>query len=149
MTMTSSTSTSASATEPVGPAAPSRGSLRPLGIDEVRITGGFWADRQRVNAEATIAHIGDRLEREGWLPNFDLAAAGTLPKGRRGREFADSEVYKYLEALAWEIGRTGRESDEARFREVVARVAISSRPSSAPNRVRARATAAWKRCPRQ
>lgn len=115
-------------TAPAAPVVPTRGRLRPLGVSEVRITGGFWGDRQAVNGAATLDHIESRLESEGWLPNFDLAAAGTLPAGRRGREFADSEVYKYLEALAWEIGRTDAAADaalEQRFRSVVARVAAA------------------------
>lgn len=112
-------------TAPAAPVVPSRGRLHPLGLDEVRITGGFWGDRQRVNGTATLSHVESRLESEGWLPNYDLAAAGTLPVGRRGREFADSEVYKYLEALAWEIGRTDAAADsdlDRRFRGIVARV---------------------------
>ncbi|MFH8252761.1 glycoside hydrolase family 127 protein [Microbacterium sp. B2969] len=112
-------------TVPQAPVAPSRGRLRPLGQQEVRITGGFWGERQAVNAVATLDHIGSRLESEGWLPNFDLAVSGGLPAGRRGREFSDSEVYKYLEALAWEIGRTGDPALEERFRAVVARVAAA------------------------
>src|SRR5690606_32620191 len=107
---------------------PSTGRLRPLSLAEVTITGGFWGRRQRVNASATLAHIEQWLEREGWLANFDLAAAGALPEGRRGREFSDSEVYKYLEALAWEIGRTGDAALEERFRKVVARVAAAQEP---------------------
>jgi uncharacterized protein len=115
-------------TTPAAPVVPTRGRLRPLGLDEVRITGGFWAARQAVNGEATLAHIESRLESEGWLPNYDLAVAGTLPAGRRGREFSDSEIYKYLEALAWEIARTDAAADaalEQRFRGVVARVAAA------------------------
>jgi hypothetical protein len=105
--------------------------LRPLGLDEVAITGGFWGHRQQVNATATLAHIEHWLEREGWLGNFDLAASGRLPEGRRGREFSDSEVYKLLEAMAWEIGRTGDGGDDgldARFRAIVARVAAAQEP---------------------
>jgi DUF1680 family protein len=116
MTMTSTT------TAPAAPVVPTHTRLRPLGLDEVRIDGGFWGDRQRINAMATLAHIGARLESEGWLPNFDLAAAGALPAGRRGREFSDSEVYKYLEALAWEVGRSDSPEVEERLRAVVARV---------------------------
>ncbi|MFJ2369119.1 glycoside hydrolase family 127 protein [Microbacterium sp. NPDC087665] len=118
-------------TAPAAPVVPTRGRLRPLGLDEVRITGGFWGDRQAINGEATLAHIESRLESEGWLPNYDLAVAGTLPEGRRGREFADSEVYKYLEALAWEISRTDAAADaplEQRFRRVVTRVAAAQEP---------------------
>jgi DUF1680 family protein len=107
---------------------PSRGRLRPLGLDEVRITGGFWAERQQVNGEATLDHIGEWLEREGWIANFDLAASGALPTGRRGREFSDSEIYKYLEALAWEIGRTGDPAREQQFRALVARVGAAQEP---------------------
>lgn len=114
------------APSPAAPAAPSHGTLRPLGLGEVRITGGFWAERQRVNAANTLPHIEHWLEREGWLPNFDAAAAGTLgPANRRGREFADSEVYKYLEAAAWQLGREDDPELEQRFRRVVARVAAA------------------------
>ena len=112
-------------TAPAAPVVPTRGRLRPLGIDEVRITGGFWGDRQTVNAQHTLGHILGRLESEGWLPNFDLATAGTLPDGRRGREFSDSEVYKWLEAAAWELGRDDDPTLEATFASVVGRVAAA------------------------
>jgi DUF1680 family protein len=107
------------------PAAPSTGTWRPLGINEVEITGGFWGDRQRTNSTATLAHIRRYLEQEGWLPNFDLAATGALPAGRRGREFSDSEVYKYLEASAWELGRQYNAALEEDFSRTVARVAAA------------------------
>jgi DUF1680 family protein len=113
------------------PVAPRRGRLRPLSVREVTITGGFWGRRQDVNGAATLAHVEHWLEREGWLANFDLAASGRLPDGRRGREFSDSEVYKFLEALAWEIGRSegaAAEELESRFRAVVSRVAAAQEP---------------------
>jgi DUF1680 family protein len=107
MTLTTHPADATRSTRPaaVAPVAPTSGALRPLGLDEVAITGGVWGRRQAVNGTATLDHIERWLEREGWLGNFDLAAAGTLPEGRRGREFSDSEVYKYLEAIAWELGR--------------------------------------------
>ncbi|SIR73220.1 glycoside hydrolase family 127 protein [Micromonospora avicenniae] len=110
------------------PVLPVRGRLRPLGLDDVRITGGFWAERQSINATATLAHIEHWLERTGWLRNFDLAARGDLPGGRRGREFSDSEIYKFLEALAWEIGRTADAELESSFRGIVRRVAAAQEP---------------------
>ena len=109
------------------PVLPVRGRFQPLGVDQVRITGGFWAERQSVNAAATLTHIEHWLEREGWIRNFDLAAKGDLAE-RRGREFSDSEVYKFLEALAWEIGRTGDPGLESRFRAIVQRVAAAQHP---------------------
>jgi uncharacterized protein len=110
------------------PVIPTGGQLHPLGLTEVRITEGFWAQRQAVNAKATLVHIEHWLERAGWLPNFDLAASGALPEGRHGREFSDSEVYKYLEALAWEICRTGDADLERRFRSIVGRVIAAQEP---------------------
>ncbi|MEU0194634.1 beta-L-arabinofuranosidase domain-containing protein [Streptomyces afghaniensis] len=87
---------------PVLPVAPTRGRLRPLGLDEVRITGGFWARRRHTNATATLGHCRDWMEREGWTGNFLAVAEGRIQRDRRGREFADSEIYKLLEAMAWE-----------------------------------------------
>ncbi|WP_456786747.1 glycoside hydrolase family 127 protein [Cellulomonas sp. P5_C5] len=120
MTMTTTTTTAAT------PVAPSHGTLRPLGLDDVRITGGFWAQRQAVNGTASLAHIEHWMEREGWIPNFDVAAAGTLSDlDRGGREFSDSEVYKLLEAMAWEIGRTDDTALDGRFRALVGRIAAA------------------------
>jgi DUF1680 family protein len=119
---------------PAAPVLPIRGRFRPLGIGEVRIEGGFWAERQSINAVASLAHIEHWLEREGWIRNFDLAALGDsavpgdIARERRGREFSDSEVYKLLEAMAWEIGRTGDDGLESRFRAIVRRVAAAQEP---------------------
>lgn len=109
------------------PVAPSRGALRPLGLDEVEITGGFWAERQAVNGTRTLAHIEYWMEREGWIGNFDRAADGTLGN-RPGREFSDSEVYKLLEGMAWEIGRTDDADLDRRFNALVARIAAAQEP---------------------
>ncbi len=110
------------------PVVPSTGRLRPLGLGEARITGGFWGRRQDVNAAATLAHIESWLERVGWLGNFDAATQGRLPEDRRGREFADSETYKLLEAMAWEIGRTGDPQLDRRYSAIVRRVAAAQEP---------------------
>ncbi|MFI8893460.1 glycoside hydrolase family 127 protein [Streptomyces paradoxus] len=83
------------------PVAPSRGRLRPLGLDEVRITGGFWGRRRHTNTTVTLGHCLDWMERVGWTGNFRAAAEGRIHRDRRGREFADSEMYKLLEAMAW------------------------------------------------
>ncbi|WP_422390404.1 glycoside hydrolase family 127 protein [Arthrobacter sp. N1] len=85
------------------PVSPLHTLLRPLGLSEVQLRPtGFWGQRARVNAENTLPHCLGWLERAGWLPNFDRAVAGTLPQERTGREFADSEIYKLIEAYCWE-----------------------------------------------
>ncbi|MER5455198.1 beta-L-arabinofuranosidase domain-containing protein [Micromonospora sp. NPDC002389] len=113
---------------PAAPVLPVRGRLRPLDLREVRIAGGFWAERQSVNGGVTLDHIAHWLEREGWVRNFDLAVDGDLSGERRGREFSDSEIYKFLEAMAWEIGRTADPDLESRFRALVRRVGAAQEP---------------------
>ena len=104
------------------PVAPSRGALRPLGLEQVQITGGFWADRQAINGTVSLAHIQHWMEREGWIGNFDAAAGRAVGIERAGREFSDSDVYKLMEAMAWEIGRTDDAVLESRFTALVARI---------------------------
>ncbi|WP_433364962.1 glycoside hydrolase family 127 protein [Actinoplanes sp. CA-142083] len=110
------------------PAAPSAGRLRPLGLREITLKPGFWQQRQDTNSTATLAHIEHWLERTGWLGNFDAAAEGRLPGARTGREFSDTEIYKLLEAMAWEVGRTGDSVLEERYRAIVRRVAAAQEP---------------------
>ena len=107
------------------PVGPRNGALRPLGIDEVTLTDGFWGRLQERNSAATLAHVERWLERSGWVSNFDAAAEGRLPRDRSGREFSDSEVYKLLEAMAWELGRRHDPALETRFDAIVARVAAA------------------------
>jgi DUF1680 family protein len=102
--------------------------LRPVGIGEVTITGGFWADRQVLNGSAIIEHCERWVEAMGWTGNFDAAVEGRLPEARRGREFSDSDVYKLIEAMAWEIGRTGDQDMDRRLRALVDRIAAVQEP---------------------
>lgn len=105
------------------PVVPTTGALYPLSLDEVQITGGFWRDLQNLNAAVVIDHAERWMERVGWIGNFDAAREDRLPADRTGREFADSDVYKLMEAMAWEIGRTGDARLEERFRALTARIA--------------------------
>jgi uncharacterized protein len=115
-------------THGVLPVAPTRGRLRPLGLGEVRITGGFWGERQAVNANATLDHCLTWEERVGWIDNFRAAPDGRLPKGRSGREFSDSDVYKLVEAMAWEVGRSGSTTADANVAKLTATIAPAQEP---------------------
>jgi DUF1680 family protein len=73
-------------------------------LDDVRLTGGIWADRQAVNRDVTICAGAEQLEAVGAFENFKMARArhrGTY----HGPVYQDGEVYKWLEALAWEQAR--------------------------------------------
>lgn len=105
------------------PVAPSRGRQRPLGLTDVTLTGGFWSRLQETNASATLAHCEQWMERLGWLANFDRVTDGTTGPDRPGWSFSDSEVYKLIEACAWEFGRSGGAEADAAVRRLTARIA--------------------------
>jgi uncharacterized protein len=79
-------------------------SVAPLPLDGVRLTDGFWAERQRVNRDTTIPAVTAGLEEAGNFENFEVLA-GRREGTHKGPGHRDSEVYKWLEALAWERGR--------------------------------------------
>ena len=85
--------------------------LRPLGLSGSRIEGGLWADRRRTNHEVTIPFGAEQLEAAGNLLNLKLAAgAGGTYRGANDdtgntAPFLDSDVYKWLEAVGWELAQ--------------------------------------------
>ena len=93
-----------------GPAAPTeqaRAALHPLTGDAVRLEPagllGGWQDR---NAAATLPHCIAQLDVSGNLANL-RRVTGEADTDFAGFWFADSDVYKTLEAAAWELGRSG------------------------------------------
>jgi DUF1680 family protein len=94
------------ATRVAGPATPGPGAvatLHPLGLDQVRLDGGgLLGQWRRRNAGQTLPHCLERLESSGNLDNL-RAAAGEAGKEFAGMWFADSDVYKTLEAALWEL----------------------------------------------
>ncbi|WP_306769947.1 glycoside hydrolase family 127 protein [Microbacterium karelineae] len=99
------------------------GSRRGIGLGEMRLVGGFWGGLQETNARATLRHCHDWMERLGWLANFDRVARGATGGERPGWQFSDSEVYKLLEAVAWQLGHTPDPAAERLWGELVGRIA--------------------------
>ncbi|GAA2750413.1 glycoside hydrolase family 127 protein [Amnibacterium kyonggiense] len=97
--------------------------LHPVGLEGVAIRGGFWGERLAVNAATSIPQGWERLHAAGNVANLEAAARGEGET--RGEIFADSDVYKWLEAAAWEIARTGDEVLLRQQRELTAKVAAA------------------------
>ncbi|MGD8166193.1 glycoside hydrolase family 127 protein [Herbiconiux sp. P16] len=105
------------------PVTPSTSLHRGVGVsDAILSPAGFWGRRQSVNAEATLEHCREWMERLGWIENFDRVARGETTTDRPGWQFSDSEIYKLLEAMAWELGRSDDETLASTFDALVARV---------------------------
>ena len=110
------------------PVSPTLGVLSPLGIDRVTVDGGFWGERQQLNVDAIIPHALSWETRVGWIDNFAHTLAGDIAEHRHGREFADSDVYKLIEAMSWEVGRTGNPELNAEIERLGAMIAAVQQP---------------------
>jgi uncharacterized protein len=111
----------------VAPTASAQVRLRPLGTTAARILDGLLGERQRVNREVTLLRGAEELERAGTLENLRIAA-GRSAGTRRGMVFSDSDVYKWLEALAWETAREPDGELEALASEATELVAAAQQP---------------------
>lgn len=96
------------------PVVPARAqSRRPLDVRSVTLSGGFLGDWQTLNRDATIPHCIERLESSGVMDNL-RRLVGESTAEFRGPLFADSDLYKTLEAIGWEAVR-GDASEFALF----------------------------------
>ncbi|MFD1546116.1 glycoside hydrolase family 127 protein [Nonomuraea guangzhouensis] len=111
-----------------GPAVPTSTAavaLRPLPLSGSRVVGGFWARRLEANRAALpLGH--ERLLEAGHLGNLRIAAneaTGTA----QGASFWDSDVYKWLEAVAWEYAHSPDEGLLDHLRRLSRTIAAAQR----------------------
>ena len=108
---------------PTGLTPSSTTAVRPLPRGSMRFSdAGFLGSWQELNRAATIPHCIQQIEASGTVDNF-RRLIGESDAAFRGPPFADSDVYKTLEAIAWEIGRTGTSDYDAFVDEVVSLIA--------------------------
>ncbi len=86
---------------PVAPVATERLALLPLARGQVVLGDGFWSARQQTNRTVTIPYGIAMLEQSGTLENLRIAA-GSSTAAYAMPLFRDSDLYKVLEAIAWE-----------------------------------------------
>ncbi|MGC9670911.1 glycoside hydrolase family 127 protein [Planosporangium sp. 12N6] len=88
---------------PVAPTPSAVAALRPLPLDAVRLDPagllGAWQER---NATATVPHCVAQVEAHGPLDNV-RRVVGESTRDFRGLFFADSDIYKTAEAVAWQL----------------------------------------------
>jgi uncharacterized protein len=113
-----------------GPAVPSAGAAvahRPLGGQDVRLGRGLLHDWQQRNAAASLPLALRQLEAAGNLANLRLAIAGGT-EGYRGPVFMDSDLYKVLEAVGWELGRSADQELSSFLAEATALLEKAQQP---------------------
>ena len=112
--------------------------IQATGFRSVRVTGGFWAARQEVNRKVTIPFAFQQCEDSKRLNNFDLAAE-TLHRRAAGEKsfqnspatiypFDDSDVYKAVEAAAYELAVHPDSELQHRVDQWIRKVASAQEP---------------------
>jgi DUF1680 family protein len=102
--------------------------LKTIPFAQARIAGGFWAPWQERNRRVSLQHGYTMLEQAGNFGNMRLAA-GRGEGAFKGRNFYDEDVYKWLEALGWELGRAPDAGLQAMADEVIELIAAMQQPN--------------------
>lgn len=101
---------------------------RPFGVGQVRLVSGRLAQWQQRNAAATIPHCIEQIEIWGVLDNL-RRVVGESGAEFRGYWFADSDLYKVIEAVAWEIARSGTGAFDVWLDDAIALLGRVQEPS--------------------
>jgi len=92
----------------------------------VLLNEGFWTKKITINRKASLQFGFEMLKKSGNFDNLRIAA-GSFKGKYRGYVFIDSDIYKWLEALAWEIGREPDEDLSSMADQAIALVAAAQR----------------------
>ncbi len=104
---------------PVNPTSAAIARLHPLGVSEVVLTGGgALGDWQRRNGARTLPHCVEQVRASGAVSNLEHVYEDGPSRPHAGMHFSDSDVYKVLEAAAWESVR-GLSGEVKEFTEQV------------------------------
>jgi len=105
---------------PVHPTSAAKSPLRPLFLGAVAFApDSLLGDWQARNASRTLPHCVEQLDAAGALDNL-RRVTGEVDADRRNMWFADSDVYKTLEAAAWQLGRDPGDAELRAFLDTTA-----------------------------
>ena len=113
-------------------------SFQPVPFTAVRLTAGFWKDRQETNRRVTIPFALAQCEESGRMKNFDLAAE-VMRRRAAGESsyqvtpptlypFDDSDAFKALEAAAFALSMGADPALERQLDGWIARIAAAQEP---------------------
>jgi len=131
---------SAAAASPAGPesAAPEKvvlnlakspqAKLRNVPVSAVTITEGFWAARRKTNVEKSIPTMLQLLEANGVVDNF-RRLSGRKNVARQGPLYTDSDIYKWMEAVAFVLQSEDRPDLRATFDRLTDDILAAQEPS--------------------
>jgi len=77
-------------------------SLKTIPQKNIAVQAGFWSGRQAINHQKSLKHAYRKLDDSGNFNNLKLAA-GSGEGEYREPFFMDSDIYKWLEAVSYEL----------------------------------------------
>ena len=100
--------------------------LKPAALQDVRIEGGFWGERVRVNREVTIPIAYDQCKSTGRIDSFRLEWKKGDPN--LPHIFWDSDVAKWIESAAYSLATHPDPALEKKIDEAVDLIASAQQP---------------------
>ncbi|TWT97680.1 Non-reducing end beta-L-arabinofuranosidase [Botrimarina colliarenosi] len=103
--------------------------VRPVGVDEVHWTDGFWADRLRVCRDVSIPAMGELMRDSRYKPFYEhfLIAAGEAEGDYHGAAWNDGDYYKWIEAACSSLAVEPNAELQATVDEAVRAVVAAQR----------------------
>lgn len=101
--------------------------LTKVKLSEIDITGGFWAQRQKINADTTVYAVWDRYVETGRIGafDFDYVEGGEKP---RPHYFWDSDVAKWMESAAYILAKKPDPVLEERIEMLIGKIEAHQDP---------------------
>jgi len=96
--------------------------LNRIELKDVDVTGGFWANRQKLNRDVTIYAVRDRFEDTGRFKAFNFSY--TTENGeQKPHYFWDSDIAKWLESAAYIIEKEPNDELQNKIEEIIDKIA--------------------------
>lgn len=102
--------------------------LHPVPVRAVSLAGGYWEPRRRVNVEKSIPTMLQLIEQHGAVDNF-RRLTGKKNVARRGPLYTDSDVYKWMEAVAFVLESEDNPTLRAQFDSLTEEILAAQEPS--------------------
>jgi len=102
--------------------------LHNVPVRAVTISQGFWGGRRQTNVDKSLPSMERLLESNGRMNNF-LRLVGKSDAAQRGPVYADSDVYKWTEAVAFALQSGDRPELQALADKIIKEIVEVQEPS--------------------
>lgn len=105
-----------------------RAKMQDIPVHALKMGDGFWASRMQVNVEKSIPTMLDLLEQHGVMDNF-RRLSGSKMAPRSGPLYTDSDIYKWIEAVAWALQSGDRPALRSKVDGLIDEILAAQEPS--------------------